>query len=237
MGPLTGATPGATALMRVLIVTDHERSAGFLKSQLEEERTFSVLVARSVGEGLTKAQADWPALVVLDVAQDAVLEICKTLKADRGTSRIPLVILTQGTAEADRITGLEAGADDCVARSINPREIVLRIRAVLRRIKRPTVDEHFVRGPIRLDPARYRVAVNNKPVQLTAVEFKLLRTLVTEPGRIQSREALQGEARGTAEAKESRTVDTHIRRLRRKLGKAAHLVETVRGIGYRLRPT
>lgn len=229
------SAPGRT---RILIIADQKETISSLSVRLLQEEAFDVVVAREMEDGLTKAQAEWPALIILDLLHGyEALELCRSLKSDHGTRTIPIIILTAANATADRIAGLEAGADDYVGKLCNSREIVLRIKAVLRRGIREVTEAHFVRGPIRLDPDRCHVAVDNKQISLTAVEFKLLRTLVKQPGEVQSREALQSEARGNGELLESRTIDTHIRRLRRKLGKAAHLVETVRGSGYRLRPT
>ena len=188
--------------------------------------------------GLTKIQTEWPSLIILDLQNRAeVARLCRAVKADQGTKRIPIIIVTAENQARDRIAGLEAGADDCVGKPFNPRELVLRVKAVLRRGTRIVSEERFVRGPISMDPERCQVAIDNRRIHLTTVEFKLLRTLVKHPGEVQSREALLHEARGNGESLVSRTIDTHIRRLRRKLGKAANLVETVRGAGYRLRPT
>lgn len=176
-------------------------------------------------------------MIILDLLnRERVFELCRSVKTDRGTMGIPIIIVAEAKDAADRIAGLELGVDDYVEKPFNARELILRAKAVLRRKHRPARDEQLVLGPIRLDPARCQVAVDQRPLRLTAVEFKLLRLLVRNPGLVHSREALLTEARGAGELVESRTIDTHIRRLRQKMGDAAHFVETVRGSGYRLRP-
>lgn len=225
---------------RVLVVSDGgEAAIASLSARLIQETSCEASVSQTMDEGLTRAQVEWPSLVILDLKKPTeAIQVCRTLKADRGTRRIPIIVVNASNETSERIAALEAGADDCIGRPCNSREIVLRVMAVLRRGARPRAEEHLVQGPIRVDPARCQVAVENRNVHLTAVEFKLLQTLVRQPGQVQSREVLLNEARGNSQLRvESRTIDTHIRRLREKLGKAAYLVETVRGSGYRLRPT
>jgi two-component system phosphate regulon response regulator PhoB len=144
-------------------------------------------------------------------------------------------MLTAKAEEVDRIVGLEFGADDYVTKPFSPREMLLRIKAILRRGQRDGVEESMTRGSITIDSARHRVLVTGKPIILTAVEFKLLSMLMQRPGRVQARDRLLNEVWGYESAIDTRTVDTHVRRLREKLGKAASAIETVRGFGYRLR--
>jgi two-component system phosphate regulon response regulator PhoB len=144
--------------------------------------------------------------------------------------------LTAKAEEIDRIVGLEFGADDYVTKPFSAREIVLRVRAILRPGKKgDLVDEPLSVGPITVDPARHDVTVNGKSVRLTSVEFKLLSMLMVRRGRVQARDRLLNEVWGYESLIDTRTVDTHVRRLRKKLGKAADAIETVRGFGYRLR--
>ena len=161
------------------------------------------------------------------------LEVCKILKSDTATSHTPILMLTAKAEEIDRIVGLEFGADDYVTKPFSPREIVLRIRAILRRGE--TADESLKAGPISIDPARYEVRINGKQVHLTSIEFKLLQKLMQRRGRVQDRDRLLNEVWGYEAVIDTRTVDTHVRRLREKLGKAGDAIETVRGFGYRLR--
>jgi len=163
------------------------------------------------------------------------LELCKVLKTDPSTRHIPIIMLTAKAEEVDRIVGLEFGADDYVTKPFSPREMLLRIKAILRRGQSDGVEESMTRGSITIDSARHRVLVAGKPIVLTAVEFKLLSMLMQRPGRVQARDRLLNEVWGYESAIDTRTVDTHVRRLREKLGKAASAIETVRGFGYRLR--
>jgi two-component system phosphate regulon response regulator PhoB len=237
MNALTLTTRDAPQRLRILVVADQNEAVEVLFTCAREE-CFEIYSVGDMETGLTRIQTEWPSLIILDLQDRAqVARLCHAVRADQGTQRIPIIIVTAENQTRDRIAGLESGADDCVGKPFNPRELVLRVKAVLRRGTRLVSEELFVRGPITMDPARCHVAVDNRRIHLTTVEFKLLRTLVKQPGEVQSRETLLHEARGNGESLASRTIDTHIRRLRRKLGKAAHLVETVRGSGYRLRPT
>ena len=165
----------------------------------------------------------------------AGLEVCRILKSDAATARMPILMLTAKAEEIDRIVGLEFGADDYVTKPFSPREIVLRIRAIFRRGEK--ADESLSAGPISIDPARHEVRVNGRQVHLTSIEFKLLQRLMQRRGRVQDRDRLLNEVWGYETVIDTRTVDTHVRRLREKLGKAGDAVETVRGFGYRLRET
>jgi len=142
-------------------------------------------------------------------------------------------MLTAKAEEIDRIVGLEFGADDYVTKPFSPREVTLRIRAILRRGEKPA--ETLQAGPISIDPGRHQIRVNGKRVHLTSLEFKLLRTLMQRRGRVQERDKLLNDVWGYESVIDTRTVDTHVRRLREKLGKAGDAIETVRGFGYRLR--
>ena len=198
---------------------------------------FAVQSASDGAAGLTKARQEPPALIVLDLMmpQMSGLEVCKLLKADPMTQAIPIILLTAKAEEIDRVLGLELGADDYVTKPFSPRELVLRINAVLRR-GRPVVEAQKLNvGAITVDPERHHVSIAGKTVRLTAVEFKLLTMLMQRPGRVHGRNRLLSDVWGYESLIDTRTVDTHVRRLRDKLGKASHLVETVRGFGYRLK--
>jgi two-component system phosphate regulon response regulator PhoB len=222
---------------KVLIVEDEPDVVDLLTLQLRKAGGFSVLTAHDGVEGLKKARAESPALIVLDLMLPRMpgLEVCKLLKTDALTSHIPIIMLTAKAEEVDRIVGLEFGADDYVTKPFSPREMLLRIKAILRRGQGKMSEEKMTRGPITIDSARHRVLVGGKPIILTAVEFKLLSMLMQRPGRVQARDRLLNEVWGYETAIDTRTVDTHVRRLREKLGKAAGVIETVRGFGYRLR--
>lgn len=222
---------------KILLVEDEGDVVDLLTLQLRKAGGFLVSVANDGAEALKKARAELPALIVLDLMlpQMPGLEVCKILKTDGATRHIPIIMLTAKAEEVDRIVGLEFGADDYVTKPFSPREILLRIRAILRRSQASDAEENLARGAITLDPARHHVFVSGKRINLTAVEFKLLSMLMRRPGRVQARDRLLNEVWGYEAAIDTRTVDTHVRRLREKLGKAASAIETVRGFGYRLR--
>jgi two-component system phosphate regulon response regulator PhoB len=198
---------------------------------------FSILTATDGATGLQKARLEKPAFIILDLMLPKMpgLELCKVLKSDPATSRIPIMMLTAKAEEIDRIVGLEFGADDYVTKPFSPREVTLRIKAILRRGEPKWDGDHLTAGPIQIDPARHEVSVDGKAVTLTMLEFKLLRRLIERRGRVQAGERLLNDVWGYESAIDTRTVDTHVRRLRKKLGKAADAIESVRGFGYRLR--
>jgi DNA-binding response OmpR family regulator len=153
----------------------------------------------------------------------------------RRRSQVPIIVLSVRGEEKSKIEALDAGADDYVTKPFSPREVVLRVKAIERRVRTETSEDRCVCGAITLDPLRHRVDVAGKRLHLTTMEFKLLNMLIKEPGRLLSREMLLTGAWGYDIAIDTRTVDTHVRRLRSKLGKSATAIETVRGCGYRLR--
>src|SRR6266478_2208474 len=218
----------------VLIIEDERDVVDLLALNLRKAG-FTTSTAPDGAAGLEKARREKPALIILDLMLPKMpgLEVCKILKSDPGTRQVPIMMLTAKAEEIDRIVGLEFGADDYVTKPFSPREVVLRIRAILRRGER--ADESLKAGPISIDPARHQVRVNGKQVNLTSLEFKLLRTLMQRHGRVQDRDRLLNEVWGYESVIDTRTVDTHVRRLREKLGKAGDAIETVRGFGYRLR--
>lgn len=164
------------------------------------------------------------------------LELTRALKRESPTSQVPILMLTAKGDEVDRIVGFELGADDYIAKPFSPREVVLRVKAVLRRLQRePQETDLLTLGTIELDIAGHRLRVQDEETPLTATEFRLLKVLMERAGRVQSRSHLLSDVWGYAKDIDSRTVDTHIRRLRSKLGPEAERVETVIGVGYRLR--
>ena len=221
---------------RILLIEDEPDVIDLLTLSLRKA-DFVVAHAADGARGLRRAREELPALIILDLMLPKMpgLEVCKVLKSEGATKHIPIIMLTAKAEEIDRIVGLEFGADDYVTKPFSPREIVLRVKAILRRGKGEVAEEPLVFGLIRLDPARHQVTVNGKPVRLTSVEFKLLSMLMRRRGRVQARDRLLNEVWGYESLIDTRTVDTHVRRLRKKLGKAADAIETVRGFGYRLR--
>jgi two-component system phosphate regulon response regulator PhoB len=219
---------------KILIIEDESDVADLLTLNLRKGG-FKVSTAADGAGGLRKARDDRPDLIILDLMLPKMsgLEVCKILKSDAATSVIPILMLTAKAEEIDRIVGLEFGADDYVTKPFSPREVMLRIRAILRRGEKP--EETLQSGAILIDPVRHQVRVSGKRVHLTSLEFKLLRTLMQRRGRVQERDKLLNDVWGYESVIDTRTVDTHVRRLREKLGKAGDAIETVRGFGYRLR--
>ena len=222
---------------RILIVEDEPDIAEVLQFSLDRAG-FAVEVERRGDSALEAIRKQAPDLVVLDLMLPGLdgLEVTRLLKSDPATARLPLVMLTAKGEEVDRIVGLELGADDYIAKPFSPREVVLRIKAVLRRRGGDGGGaERIESGDIHLDAAAHRVDVRGEEVVLTATEFRLLRVLMERQGRVQTRSRLLTDVWGSSEDVDSRTVDTHVRRLRRKLGGEADRLETVIGVGYRLR--
>ena len=197
---------------------------------------YDVVSAADGEEALQKARAVLPDLIVLDIMLPEVdgTEVCKILRRDQRTSGIPIIMLTAKAAEIDRILGLELGADDYVTKPFSPRELVLRVKRLLRSGAAPEEkSDQIVWKEMAVDIPRHEVRINGKSVDLTATEFKLLTVLAQRRGRVQSREQLLHDVWEYDNLIDTRTVDTHMRRLREKLGSAAKYLDTVRGVGYR----
>ncbi len=223
---------------RILLIEDEPDIAEVLQYNLEKEG-FQVETARRGDMGLDAIRREAPDLILLDLMLPGIdgLELTRILKRDNATSRLPIVMLTARGEEVDRIVGLELGADDYISKPFSPREVVLRVKAVLRRLQHDEGPiERLDVGGIELDVAAHQMRVRGKEIPLTATEFRLLRLLMERSGRVQTRGQLLSDVWGYAEDIDSRTVDTHIRRLRRKLGPEADRIETVIGVGYRLKP-
>src|SRR5438445_5309436 len=221
----------------ILIVEDECDVVDLLTLTLRKACGFVVSTAADGAAGLHKARTEKPAFIILDLMLPKMpgLEICKILKSDPGTRQIPIMMLTAKAEEIDRIVGLEFGADDYVTKPFSPREVVLRIRAIMRRGDAKQEEERLAVGPIVIDPERHEASVDGKRINLTSLEFKLLRTLMQRRGRVQARDRLLNDVWGYESVIDTRTVDTHVRRLRKKLGKAADVIERVRGFSYRLK--
>ena len=221
----------------ILIIEDERDVVDLLALHLRKSGKFAVSTANDGASGLDKARNERPAFIILDLMLPKMpgLEVCKVLKTDPATRHIPIMMLTAKAEEIDRIVGLESGADDYVTKPFSPREVILRIKAILRRGEARQDDERLTAGAITIDPVRHNVSVEGKRVNLTSIEFKLLCTLIQRRGRVQARDRLLNDVWGYESVIDTRTVDTHVRRLREKLGKAGTAVETVRGFGYRLR--
>ncbi|MEA2563157.1 MAG: two-component system, OmpR family, phosphate regulon response regulator PhoB [Acidobacteriota bacterium] len=223
---------------RILLIEDEPDIAEVLQYNLEKEG-FQVELASRGDAGLEAVRRENPELILLDLMLPGLdgLELTRLLKRDPATAHLPIVMLTARSEEVDRIVGLELGADDYISKPFSPREVVLRVKAVLRRLQpEETPSELLQVGGIELDISGHQLRLGGKEVPLTATEFRLLRLLMERNGRVQTRGQLLSDVWGYAEDIDSRTVDTHIRRLRRKLGPEADRIETVIGVGYRLRP-
>jgi len=221
----------------ILIVDDEQDVIDLLALHFLKDTNYTISTANDGVTALEKARSQSPGIIVLDLMlpQMSGLEVCKLLKGDRVTRDIPILILSAKVNEVDRIAGFELGADDYVTKPFSPREVVLRVKALERRLCAQTSEDRFVCGAITLDPLRHRVEEGGRLLYLTTMEFKLLSMLMKEPGRLLSREMLLAGVWGYDTVITTRTVDTHVRRLRCKLGKSSTAVETVRGFGYRLR--
>lgn len=203
----------------------HLSKAGFVVERTESSEGFFRLLQRKI-----------PALVILDLMlPDADgLEICRHMKMKDDLSSIPIIMVTARTEEADRIVGLEMGADDYVSKPFSPRELVARVRAVLRRRSPQEAEKTTVVGDLAINRGRFEVTVGGKPVEVTSTEFRILELLCSRKGWVFSREKILDHLWGDEKAVLDRTVDVHIKNLREKLGKAKHLIKNVRGIGYKL---
>jgi two-component system, OmpR family, phosphate regulon response regulator PhoB len=221
----------------VLIIEDEPDIRDLLAFHLEREG-YAVTKAGNGAEGLRLARAASPDLILLDLMLPEMdgFEVCRRLRQDPATQGVPLVMLTARGDEVDRVLGLELGADDYVVKPFSPREVVARVRAVLRRSRPAASTTPVIVGPLQIDAAAHTVSVDGVPVNLTRREFDLLRALVEARGRVLSREFLLEHVWGYTAAGEieSRTVDVHVRRLRQKLGPAGPRIGTVTGVGYRL---
>jgi two-component system phosphate regulon response regulator PhoB len=222
---------------RIALVEDEPDIAEVLRYNLEREG-FEVECHGRGDAALAAIQRRPPDLILLDLMLPGIdgLEICRLLKRSAETAEVPVIMLTARREETDRIVGLELGADDYITKPFNPREVALRIRAVLRRRGEQVDQAKTLRaGQILLSVDAFRVEVAGQEVPVTATEFNLLHHLMARAGRVQSREGLLREVWGYSEGVDSRTVDTHVRRLRRKLGVESARIETIVGVGYRFR--
>jgi len=221
---------------RILVVDDEPDVLRLVSSNLTNAG-FNVVTAEDGQSAIAQARDTLPSLIVLDLMLPDMsgFEVYRILKKQLSTSQIPVIMLTAKAEVVDRIVGLEMGADDYLTKPFSPRELVLRVKSVIRRSNAsPQMSEQLTVGGITIDRARCEITVDGKPLDLTATEFKLLRLLIERRGRVQSRETLLNSVWGYDIAPDTRTVDTYIQRLREKLGGSADCIETIRGVGYRL---
>ncbi len=222
---------------KILIVEDEKDIRDLIRLHLEKAG-FKTVLAADGKEAFRKIQESLPDLILLDLMLPEMdgKEFAKLLKARPETKQIPLVMLTAKSEEVDRIIGFELGADDYIQKPFSPRELILRIQAVLKRTqaKPETVSlQPLKMGDLEIDEVNFEVRLKGKPVELTKIEFSLLIELIKAKGRLKTREALLEKVWGFDSYGDSRTIDTHLSRLRQKLGKLGERIETVRGMGYR----
>jgi two-component system phosphate regulon response regulator PhoB len=222
--------------IRILVVEDDPAIRELIRFSLGKSG-MTVATAESAEEAQAELDAALPDLVLIDwmLPNTSGLSLAKRLREAPRTEKLPIIMVTARGEEADRVSGLEHGADDYMVKPFSPRELVARIQAVLRRRAPHVADTTLVAGPLRLDPVTHEVTLHDRAIQLAPTEFKLLRFLMAHPGRVFGRSQMLDQVWGDHVFIEERTVDVHVRRLRQALGhEGEHLVETVRGAGYKL---
>jgi two-component system alkaline phosphatase synthesis response regulator PhoP len=224
--------------MKTILVVDDEPKIVELARDYLEHAGFAVVSAFDGSEALTRARTDAPDLIVLDLGLPKLdgLDVARALRRD---SNVPIVILSGRSDESDKLVGLELGADDYVTKPFSPKELVARVRAVLRRMERPASASDIIRASdVTLDVPRMRVRAGERDVELTATEFQLLATLAREPGRVFTRSQLLDAVHGVAFESYERAIDAHVKNIRRKLERdprEPQYLQTVHGVGYRFR--
>ncbi|OPL13726.1 MAG: ArsR family transcriptional regulator [delta proteobacterium ML8_D] len=221
---------------RILIIEDEKDIAELISYNLKRAR-FDTLILASGHKIISQAREYKPNLILLDLMLPDLdgLEVCKQLKKDKELSNVPVIMVTAMGGETDRILGLELGADDYIVKPFSPRELVLRVKAVLLRVypdETAVTDKILQIGPVELDSLKHLVHVDRTRLKLTMTEFRLLHELMSHAGMVRTREILLENVWGYSFSGYDRTIDTHVRRLRKKLGTASSYIETVRGLGY-----
>ena len=219
----------------ILVIDDEKDLIELIRYNLEKDG-FEVKGAVDGESGLALAAQELPDLILLDLMLPGIdgLEVCRMLRSETRTARIPVIMLTARGAESDRVVGLELGADDYVTKPFSPRELTARVKALLRRLSSQKEPPDLIRrGDLKIDMVRREVTCGDAPVSLTATEFKLLQFLASQPGRVFSRSELIDGTLGRDVAVLDRTIDVHVVSLRKKLRDCGNMIETVRGFGYR----
>jgi DNA-binding response OmpR family regulator len=222
---------------RILIVEDDKNISKLVKYNLEKA-DYECLTASSGEKALQVLKSHPVELMILDIMLPEMngFDVCRSVKQEPSLKSIPIIMLTAKGEETDRIVGLELGADDYIVKPFSPRELVLRVKAILKRGKAEESKKDILAvGDININIPRHEVTVKDKEITLTTIEFKLLKTLIERQGRVQTRETLLSDVWNIYTPVDTRTVDTHIKRLRIKLGKPGNLIVTVRGLGYKLK--
>ncbi len=221
----------------ILVIDDEPALIDLVRYNLEKEG-FAVLAAGDGESGVAAAVREKPDAVIIDLMLPGMdgLEVCRLLRAENATSGIPIIMLTAKASESDRVVGLEMGADDYITKPFSPRELVARVKALIRRSSVfPAQTAVIRRGRLTIDPGSHEVFCGERAVELTATEYRMLHFLASHPGYVHSRGAIIDGALGRDVTVLERTVDVHIMALRKKLGKCGEWIETVRGFGYRFR--
>lgn len=222
----------------ILIIEDEKDLSQLIAYNLESEG-FRTKISNEGEEGYRKATKESPDLIILDLMLPKLngIEVCKLIRAHSASQKIPILILTAKSEEIDRVIGFEVGADDYMTKPFSPRELVLRVKAILKRTASSPIEKGDIlkKDLLEVDFSKHRVRVGKQEIILTATEFKLLEYLLKSQGRVLTRDLLLDKVWGYDASVTTRTVDTHVKRLREKLGEAGELVETVRGVGYRLK--
>lgn len=220
----------------ILAVDDEEDILELIRYNLSRDG-YVVVTAESGEQALKEVRSRMPDAIVLDLMLPGMdgLDLCRTLKSSRETAHIPIIMLTARAEEADVVTGLELGADDYIIKPFSPRVLSARVKAVLRRKQMTGGEETLHFGQLLIQPEQHMVRVENKSVDLTATEYRILHLLAQRPGWVFSRDQIVDSVKGADAAVTSRSVDVHIVSLRRKLGAYGPCIETVRGVGYRFR--
>ena len=225
---------------KILIIEDEPDIRKTLEYNISREG-YKVVSASSLSEGKEQINSSDFSLILLDLMlpDGSGLDLCREIKSDKDKSSTPIIILTAKDDEVDKVVGFELGADDYVTKPFSVRELILRIKAILKRgeSKKETLEIQRQFGELTMDVDSHEVFVNSEQIILTALEFRLLRQLVDRRGRVQSREQLLSDVWGYNAEVTTRTVDTHIKRLREKLGTMGKYVQTIRGVGYKFSRT
>ena len=221
---------------KILIVEDDKNILKLIRYNLEKEG-FDCITTITGEDALKTLDTESVDLVILDIMLPTIdgLEVCRRIRKEQAYAHIPIIMLTAKGEEVDKVVGFELGADDYMVKPFSPRELILRIKAILKRGKpKQATDNLLIAGKLKVDIPRHKVTVDKKDIKLSPMEFKLLRILIERKGRVQSRDRLLEDVWDITADVTTRTVDTHIKRLRQRLGKTGKIIETIRGLGYRL---
>jgi len=221
---------------KILIIEDDRDIVEMLEYNLKEQG-YDFISAFNGNDGIALAKKELPDLIILDIMLPVTdgFEVCRALKSNKMTANMPIIILSAKSLETDKVVGLELGADDYVTKPFSPRELLARIKAILRRGREPKLSDMIRKGDIVIDSTKLKVTVFGEEISLTLTEFKLLEFMAQRPGVVLSRDRILDAVSGDDVFVLDRTVDAHIKSLRQKLGDAKDYIETVRGAGYRFK--